>query len=437
MDANGNGCDTADNGFQYLQFQVVNGATGNSYFSSFTGAYSTFLSQGTTTVTPILSNPAWFSVFPTSATVTFPAAQNPYVQDFCVTPNGEHYDVGITLLPLRDLVPGDFCQYRMAYTNRGNHTVSGSVSLAFNGNSLYLVSVAPNVSQQSSGLFSWDFTDLQPLETREINVRFEANNPSQTPPLNGGDVLHFLASATTSMPDEYPADNSFALNQTAVNSFDPNDKTCLEGDVIVPEQVGDYVDYMIRFENTGTYPARNITVKDVIDATKYDIATLRPISGSHNFITRISGNLAEFIFQDINLPFQPESNDGYVAFQIKTRPTLVAGDSFSNTASIYFDYNLPIVTNAATTSVQTLKAPDFDFDDYFTVYPNPAGNRLHIAQKRQSRISSVSVYNMLGQLMMAVSGDSPDVDIAGLAAGNYVVEVISENGVSSAKFIKR
>lgn len=59
------------------------------------------------------------------------------------------------------------------------------------------------------------------------------------------------------------------------------------------------------------------------------------------------------------------------SFKIKTLPTLVVGDSFENTANIFFDYNFPIVTNKATSTFKTLGTPDFDFDRYFTVYPNP------------------------------------------------------------------
>ncbi len=154
------------------------------------------------------------------------------------------------------------------------------------------------------------------------------------------------------MTDDTPQDNTFAFNQTIVNSFDPNDKTCLEGSSVSTEMVGQYLHYMIRFENTGTAPAQNIIVKDIIDITKYDLSSLIPLTGSHPFTTRIVGtNKVEFIFENINLPSEPDSNDGYVAFKIKTKPTLVAGNSVANSASIYFDYNLPIVTNTATTAI--------------------------------------------------------------------------------------
>lgn len=56
----------------------------------------------------------------------------------------------------------------------------------------------------------------------------------------------------------------------------------------------------------------------------------------------IKENNVEFVFENINLPFDNAANDGYVSFKVKTRPTLVGGDLFSNTANIYFDYNYPI-----------------------------------------------------------------------------------------------
>ena len=156
------------------------------------------------------------------------------------------------------------------------------------------------------------------------------------------------------------------MNQTVVNSFDPNDKTCLEGDIVTPDLIGEYVNYVIRFENTGTYPAENIVVKDIIDLSKFDISTLIPIKASHSYGTKISdGNKVEFIFEKINLPFDNANNDGYIAFKIKTLSTLVVGDSFANEASIYFDYNFPIVTNKATSTFKSLAVEDFDFSSFF------------------------------------------------------------------------
>jgi hypothetical protein len=154
-----------------------------------------------------------------------------------------------------------------------------------------------------------------------------------------GSILNYNAEII-GLTDESSYDNVSNLNQTVVNAFDPNDKTCLEGKIVAPDIVGEYVHYQIRFQNTGTANAQNIVVKDMIDVSKFDVSSLVPISGSHNFNTRITNtNQVEFIFENINLPFATGNNNGYVSFKIKTNPSLAVGDTFSNQVNIYFDYN--------------------------------------------------------------------------------------------------
>jgi len=108
------------------------------------------------------------------------------------------------------------------------------------------------------------------------------------------------------------------LNQTAVNAYDPDDKNCLQGDIIKPEIIGEYVAYLIHFENIGSASAVNVVVKDVMDITRFDMSILRVIDASDKMATRITeGNNVEFIFEDIYLPFDDSNNDGYVLFRIK------------------------------------------------------------------------------------------------------------------------
>jgi hypothetical protein len=229
------------------------------------------------------------------------------------------------------------------------------------------------------------------------------------------------------------------LNQTAVNAFDPNDKTCVEGTTITPSMVGQYVHYVIRFENDGTANAQNIVVKDIIDTAKFDVNSLIPISGSHSFETRISDtNKVEFIFQNINLPFASGTNSGYVAFKIKTKPTLVIGDTFSNTANIYFDYNFPIVTNTASTIIAALATQDFNFGTYFSVYPNPAKQVLNMETKATITVKSINIYNMLGQMVMVIPNAESvsSIDVSDLKTGTYFIKVNTDKGTANAKFLK-
>ena len=440
LDINGNGCDVLDLSFPNLRYNITNGTNTGSLISNASGNYSIPVKAGTHTITPVLENPSYFVISPTNAVITFPTQASPFTRDFCVTANGVHPDLEISLLPINAARPGFDSTYKIIYKNKGNTTQSGTVNIAFNDAVLDFVSSNPVTTSQSINNLYWTFTNLLPFETREITFTLNVNSPTETPAVNGGDVLNYTATITSIATDDMPSDNTFVLNQTVVNSFDPNDKTCLEGTTISPTKVGDYVHYMIRFENNGTANAQNIVVKDMIDTAKFDINSIVPTKGSHSFVTNITaGNKVEFIFENINLPFDDANNDGYVTFKIKTKPTLVLGNTFSNTASIYFDYNFPIVTNTATTTIAALAIQDFEFSNYFSLFPNPVNNVLNINTKESVKITSINIYNTLGQLVLVIPNaeNTKTVDVSSLSSGNYFIKINSDKGTSNTKFIKQ
>ena len=441
LDSNENGCDVLDTNFPNLSFSITDGTITGSLVANTTGNYSIFVQGESHTVTPVLENPAYYSVSPEFVTVTFSPETTSLTQDFCISPkNGVHPDLEVTILPIDRARPGFDASYKIIYKNKGTNTQSGSINLTFNDAVLDFVTASPVITNQSTDNLSWDFIDLKQFETREITVTLNVNTPQETPAVNDGDVLGYTATITSTLTDETPTDNTFTLNQTVVNAFDPNDKTCLEGATIPPSAVGKYVHYMIRFENKGTAEAQNVVVKDLIDTSKFDISSLVVTQGSHSFVTKISDtNKVEFIFENINLPFDDATNDGYVAFKIKTKPSLVVGDSFSNSASIYFDYNFPIITNTATTSVlQNLGTQDFEFSTYFNVYPNPAKAILNIEAKKQIELTSISIFNTLGQQILVIPNaqQTKQVDVSSLKTGNYFIKVTSNKGSASGKFVK-
>lgn len=436
FDFNNDSCDVSDINYTNLNFSIVDGVANSSLISNQTGNYYIPVQTGIYTITPNLENPSYFNVSPTSFNVDFPTQASPFTQDFCVTPNGVKSDIEVILLPTTPARPGFDATYKLIYRNKGNQVENGSVSLTFDDTRLDHVSSNPVYYSSAVNNFTWNYTNLQPFETREIALVLNVNSPIETPAVNNGDVLNYTATITTSNTDETPLDNTFTLDQTVVGSYDPNDKTCLEGETIAPSEVGNYVHYLIRFENTGTYPAENIVVKDMIDLDKFDIATLVPLKSSHDYFTRINGNKVEFIFENINLDFNDATNDGYVLFKIKTLPSLVLGDTFTNNANIYFDYNFPITTNTYTTTVAALSTQDFDFGTYFTLYPNPAKDVLNIQAKQDLKINSIEIYNQLGQIVMASTNTLNTIDVSNLASGTYFVKINTQKGSANVKFVK-
>lgn len=434
-DTSNNGCDINDPAKAFQKFSITNSLNSGNMIASASGSYSIPVNTGSHTITPILENPSYFNISPTSFIANSPAQTSPLTQNFCLTANGTHNDLEVIILPITAASPGFDAKYKIVYKNKGTTTQYGTLVFNYNDNLMNFLNATLVPNSQTAGVINWNFTNLLPFETKEIILTFNLNTPTQIPALNGGDVLHYTAQINGTT-DETPADNMFTLNQTIVNSFDPNDKTCLQGATIESAQVGDYVHYLIRFENTGTANAQNIVVKDEIDISKYDVSSLVALNASHNFITRITGNVVEFIFENIQLPFDNATNDGYVSFKIKTKADLTVGDSFSNLAKIYFDYNHPIVTNTYVTTVQNVLGTSEISNDKaeLTIYPNPVKEVLNIQSKNQ--IVKAEIYDTNGRILISASLKGNSINVSELSKGNYIIKLSSKDKTSVHKFIK-
>lgn len=438
FDANTNGCDANDLGVPITGYKVTNGTTEVIYMSDESGAYDLPLLSGNSVITPLLTNPSYYDVSPSNASFTFSEQDSPQEQRFCVSPKKEYSDLEIVMLPMDSAIPGYASNYKIVYKNKGTSIQSGTVELHFDPEVLRLEHVFPAAISQESGHLSWAFSNLMPFESQAIVLRFVLNTPMDVPALNNDDILDYVVSVTSPALDLVPEDNVAVFRQKVVNSFDPNDKTCLQGDTIGAAAVGQYVNYIVRFENRGTANAQNIVIKDRIDTNSFDMTSLVLVEGSHPFTTKINGNTIEFVFKDIDLPFYDNINDGYIAFKIKTKPSLSVGDQFSNKASIYFDFNLPIMTDSAITTIESLERPDIEFSNRFSLYPNPSKGILNIAYKDDIRMKSVSIYNMMGQpvLVFPNTDNAKTLDISDLASGNYVIKIFSDTGSTVGKFVK-
>ncbi len=92
--------------------------------------------------------------------------------------------------------------------------------------------------------------------------------------------------------------------------------------------------------------------------------------------------------------------------------------------------------NCVVSSNCNLANQDFEFSDYFKIYPNPAKNILNIETKNDLTISSLSIYNTLGQLVQVITSPNKTIDISELKTGNYFIKIVSDKGTSNSKFLK-
>ena len=78
-----------------------------------------------------VENPTYFNINPTSFVANFPTQASPFVQDFCVTANGEHHDVEVIILPTVPARPGFDAHYKLVYKNKGNQVENGNISFTY------------------------------------------------------------------------------------------------------------------------------------------------------------------------------------------------------------------------------------------------------------------------------------------------------------------
>lgn len=307
---------------------------------------------------------------------------------------------------------------------------------------LEFISSDPLPVAQSDDVFRWITGPIGVNETVEIHV-FLKTPVSVT---NGTGVT--LSVYSSLQNDAYYSNNGDRVSTTVVGSFDPNDKQVSPA-IVAPLAVDtSSLRYMIRFQNTGTYPADFVIIKDTLSAD-LDLSTLEVIAASHPYTWRMYGTrVLEFRFDNINLPDstanEPESH-GFVAFRVQPKDGLPLGKTIQNRAGIYFDYNEPVITNTAVMEVaivSNVAAPAEQPWLDFGLSPNPVAAYSPITimlPEVQTDPISVTIYDAQGKKLreMTVPAKERSVQVSGLAAGSYFVHLRAGKGVGGKGLLVR
>ncbi len=351
-DVNSNGVrDVQEPGFNYASVKTQNGQEILSA-QPVNGLFKFDADLGTYTTTIQFNNP-YFNTVPVSGNSNFTTYFNTDSFGFAIQPIPNKQDLQINLVPLSPARPGFKAQYVLNYKNVGTTTIAnGSVKLIKDSRAALSLALSVPASIIADTL-TWNYSNLKPLDSIAIGLEFQLAAP---PALNINDTLKYTAVILPVAGDLTPADDTSSLRQRVIGSYDPNDKQeSFAGKIPLKNvQDGSYINYVIRFQNTGNDTAFFVRLLDTLD-TKLDWNSFQMIGSSHSYnLTIKDGNKLNWFFDNIKLPDSTTNRArsiGYVAFRIKPKNTLVANEVISNKASIYFDYNLPIVTNTTNTVV--------------------------------------------------------------------------------------
>jgi uncharacterized repeat protein (TIGR01451 family) len=216
-------------------------------------------------------------------------------------------------------------------------------------------------------------------------------------------------------------------------SYDPNDKTGFprgETDQFyIPKN--QQLQYLVRFQNTGTDTAFTVVVRDTLDA---DLNIFSVVSGvsSHSYSFKMYGpRVLEWTFNDINLPDSAANQDGsngFLTYHVEQVRDLEPGVEITNDADIYFDKNLPITTNTTIhrifegfvnmLGIENLELTGKDL----MLFPNPATNMITI-KSEDPIFNKYKIFDQQGRPVHhgQLKGLSTEVSISHLSKGSYII----------------
>jgi hypothetical protein len=243
---------------------------------------------------------------------------------------------------------------------------------------------------------------------------------------------------------------SVTLCKQTIGSYDPNDKRGFPSGVGTKHFIepATSLDYMIRFQNTGTDTAFTVIVRDEIDAKLLDMSTLNILETSHPFKLEVKNrNQLAFIFDNILLldSFKNEPlSHGYVRFSISPKKDIALGAEIKNQAAIYFDFNKPVITNTTLHTIGrnflALKSQEvFVPKVSVSLRPNPMQQEaiLEVFGYENARLQ-LEIVDILGHVVSSQSTDNQQFNISrnSLSAGLYFYRLIHEKRIiASGKMI--
>ena len=348
------------------------------------------------------------------------------------TPNGM-----ITFTNINRTRSGQFVYLKVEYKNIGTTAMSGTLKVVLDSRMSYSTSIpAPQLTNVDT--ITYSYSNLLPQETRVIDMSVL---------VDGGlailTTLTSYAELISSIGDINYTDNIDTLHQLIFASYDPNDKQVLPDAGFTTQQVQaqEYLEYIVRFQNTGNDTAFVVQIEDTISPF-LDLSTFEVVSSSHPHIVQLFGNnILKFIFNNILLPdsnINEPASHGFIRYRIKVLPGTNAGSLIENTAYIYFDLNDPITTNTVTTIISTpssINEMNYATNE-FKVYPVPAKSFVNIVPTEEKPYS-YSIYNLAGSRLFGsekLTG-TQQVNIESLNSGIYLLRLQNETEVQSVKLI--
>jgi len=366
---------------------------------------------------------------------------------FALGPTPNIRDLRIDIVPLTTAArPGFPVNYFIWYANVGTTVLSGTYSFNFTSDLDFLSSDSITTFLNSDSV-AWSYNNLKPGEVRVNIVRFRVK---PTAPI--GKLIYQFGYIYPIINDTIPSDNKDSLRFTVAGSRDPNDKMVDPSSLVIDSAKAgkNYLEYTIRFQNTGTDTAFNIRILDTI-SSKLDINTFEILSSSHPFeINFKRPGVLEFYFPNLLLPDSNRNevlSHGFIKFRIKPITSVTLSDTVYNSAGIYFDYNLPVNTNLTAANFRTnIVTGVYNLSlnsGELKLFPNPGRQSLSYQFKNTFREDvTLIICDIAGRIVFTkviystIPMTQGNIYIGRLQRGAYIFNIIGKRVRYQKQFVK-
>ncbi len=306
------------------------------------------------------------------------------------------------------------------------------------------VSAIPTPSNVNGNVITWEQAALGAFQARNIQVTMQV--PQDVGLI--GTSLNATATLSCANTDADFSNNTASTNMTVTGSYDPNDKLAQTSSALSREfyfiDADEWIDYTIRFQNTGTDTAFTVIITDTLPAT-LDPGSIIWGATSHAGLRSLTGQgIVKFIFPNILLPdsgSNEAASHGFASFRIRPRLPLIPGTPIANTANIFFDFNDPVITEPSlltaefNTGVQAKEAKQ-----NLWLMPNPTSGLLEVRVPEGNAASGMlQVVAVDGRVVLQQRMEGPRtvLDVEQLSRGLYTLNWHAVNGaITTQRFVR-
>ena len=185
----------------------------------------------------------------------------------------------------------------------------------------------------------------------------------------------------------------------------------------------------------------DVKIKDLIPA-QLNPATIVPGAASHNYNWLVLNGELIFDFLMINLPdsFTNEPlSHGFVKFKIQQNAGNLPGTVITNQAGIYFDFNLPVITNQTFNTIPLATGISTQAHDIMFM-PNPVKDQLQLVLPFETiGNTSIQIFDVIGKNIQtqSINNKVENIDCNDLSKGIYMARIMHNGGVyTQFKFVK-